>query len=81
MYYAYQEKMDYLLFWDDDEYPVACVKKNDEEIEWKMQDNVIKHIEYMEKEIQNLEESHKISDNNFEEKHISCYRREQDNNV
>ena len=33
------------------------------------------------KEIQNLEESHKISDNNFEEKHISCYRREQDNNV
>ena len=45
MYYAYQEKMDYLLFWDDDEYPVACVKKNDEEIEWKMQDNVIKHIE------------------------------------
>lgn len=50
MYYAYQEKMDYLLFWDDDEYPVACVKKSDEEIEWKMQDNVIKHIEYMEKE-------------------------------
>ena len=40
-----------------------------------------KFIEYMEKEIQNLEESHKISDNNFEEKHISCYRMEQDNNV
>lgn len=40
-----------------------------------------KFIEYLEKEIQNLEESHKISDNNFEEKHISCYRREQDNNV
>lgn len=35
-----------------------------------------KFIEYLEKEIQNLEESHKISDNNFEEKHISCYRRE-----
>lgn len=40
-----------------------------------------KFIEYLEKEIQNLEEIHKISDNNFEEKNILCYRREQDNNV
>lgn len=40
-----------------------------------------KFIEYLEKEIQKLEESHKISNNNFEEKHISWYRREQDNNV
>ncbi len=29
MYFAYHDKMDYLLFWDDDEYPVACVKKED----------------------------------------------------
>lgn len=50
MYYAYQEKMDYLLFWDDDEYPVACVKDEEEHIKWKMQDNLLKHIEYMEKE-------------------------------
>lgn len=50
MYFAYHDKMDYLLFWDDDEYPVACVKKEDGTIEWKMQDNVLKHIEYMEKE-------------------------------
>lgn len=40
-----------------------------------------KFIEYLAKEIQKLEESHKISNNNFEEKHISWYRREQDNNV
>ncbi len=50
MYYAYQDQMDYLLFWDDDEYPVACVKNEDGSITWKMQENVAKHIEYMEKE-------------------------------
>ena len=26
LYYALKNKMDYLLFWDDDEYPVACIK-------------------------------------------------------
>ena len=26
MYYAIKSKMDYLLFWDDDEYPVAAIK-------------------------------------------------------
>ena len=26
MYYALKSKVDYLLFWDDDEYPVACIK-------------------------------------------------------
>lgn len=46
---AYYDKMDYLLFWDDDEYPVACIKNEDGSITWKMQDNVVKHIETMEK--------------------------------
>ena len=46
---AYSDKMDYLLFWDDDEYPVACIKKEDGSITWEMQDNVLKHIETMEK--------------------------------
>lgn len=50
MYYALKEKMDYLLFWDDDEYPVACVKGENGKIEWKRQNNVIDHIKYMEKE-------------------------------
>lgn len=26
LYYAAKSKYDYLLFWDDDEYPVACIK-------------------------------------------------------
>ena len=48
LYFALKNKMDYLLFWDDDEYPVACIKEDDKII-WKKQDNVIKHIEDMEK--------------------------------
>lgn len=27
MYFALKRKIDYLLFWDDDEYPIAVVKK------------------------------------------------------
>jgi len=48
MYYALLRKMDYLLFWDDDEYPVACIKNNEtKEITWKKQDNISKHFEYI----------------------------------
>ncbi len=50
MYYALKENIDYLLFWDDDEYPVACIKGENGKIEWKMQNNVIDHIKYIEKE-------------------------------
>ena len=49
MYYAIKYKMDYLLFWDDDEYPVAIAKKNGKNI-WLEQDNILKHLEFMEKE-------------------------------
>lgn len=49
MYYAIKNKMDYLLFWDDDEYPVAVTKEK-EKIKWIKQDNILKHLEYMEKE-------------------------------
>lgn len=49
MYYAKKYKMDYLLFWDDDEYPVACLKdKETNEITWKVQDNVAMHLQYIE---------------------------------
>ena len=48
MYSAYCDNMDYLLFWDDDEYPVACLKNEDGSIKWEMQNNVVKHIEAME---------------------------------
>ncbi|MGN1298845.1 MAG: hypothetical protein ACI4UE_02535 [Candidatus Scatovivens sp.] len=48
MYYAIKRKIDYLLFWDDDEYPIANIKLEDGSLEWKKQDNVLKHLEYIE---------------------------------
>lgn len=48
MYYALIREMNYLLFWDDDEYPVACMQDDKtKEIVWKKQDNVSKHYEYI----------------------------------
>lgn len=48
MYYALLRGMDYLLFWDDDEYPVACIKQEGKkEITWKKQDNLAKQYEYI----------------------------------
>lgn len=48
MYYALLKGMDYLLFWDDDEYPVACIKdENTKEVTWKEQDNVLMHYKYI----------------------------------
>ena len=49
MYYAIKNKMDYLLFWDDDEYPVAVLKDNGRNV-WLKQDNILKHMEFMKKE-------------------------------
>lgn len=43
MYFACMNNMDYLLFWDDDEYPVACVKDKDE-IDWIRQENINVHL-------------------------------------
>ena len=49
MYYAKKHKMDYLLFWDDDEYPVACIKdRKTNELTWKEQDNIARHLKYIE---------------------------------
>lgn len=47
MYFAKKEGIDYLLFWDDDEYPVACTKENGI-INWKEQDNILMHLKYIE---------------------------------
>lgn len=45
LYYACMNNMDYLLFWDDDEYPVACIKDDDSsEVEWKRQENINAHL-------------------------------------
>ena len=36
LYTALRKKMDYLLFWDDDEYPLANIKdEGDNEINWQ----------------------------------------------
>ena len=48
MYYALKKKMDYLLFWDDDEYPVACLKEENGDVTWREQDNILKHLEIIE---------------------------------
>lgn len=50
MYWALKEKMDYLLFWDDDEYPYACMEDENGKVIWKKQNNVVDHIKYIEKE-------------------------------
>lgn len=49
MYCAMKANMDYLLFWDDDEYPVACIKdEKNKEVQWKEQDNIAMHLKYIE---------------------------------
>lgn len=49
MYYAIKSKMDYLLFWDDDEYPVAVFEEENKKI-WQKQDNILKHLNFMDEE-------------------------------
>lgn len=49
MYYAIKHKMDYLLFWDDDEYPEAVLKENGKNT-WIKQDNILQHLEFMDEE-------------------------------
>mgnify|MGYP006898690542 CR=1 FL=1 len=44
MYYAIKHNMDYLLFWDDDEYPLANIKEEgDAEINWQKQPTIKQH--------------------------------------
>lgn len=44
LFYALKRKMDYLMFWDDDEYPCADIRKNNEII-WIKQETLKKHLE------------------------------------
>ncbi len=46
MYYALKWKIDYLLFWDDDEYPIATIKEEDKLL-WIPQNNLLKHLEHI----------------------------------
>ncbi|MBR2744797.1 MAG: hypothetical protein IKE01_05865 [Clostridia bacterium] len=47
MYFALKRKIDYLLFWDDDEYPVSCIEKN-EELHWQQENNILTHLNNIE---------------------------------
>lgn len=47
MYYAIKNQMDYLLFWDDDEYPVAVIQDKNKKKSWLKQDNILKHLNFM----------------------------------
>ncbi|MBR3002454.1 MAG: hypothetical protein IKF38_02680 [Clostridia bacterium] len=49
MYYAIKNNMDYLLFWDDDEYPVAVMEEKGKKT-WLKQDNILQHLNYMDEE-------------------------------
>ncbi len=44
MYFALKRKIDYLLFWDDDEYPYANIKGENGEIIWEKQNNILEHL-------------------------------------
>lgn len=48
MYYALKENIDYLLFWDDDEYPVAVLKDEDKNLKWEKQNNIFEHLKHIE---------------------------------
>lgn len=48
MYYSVKNKIDYLLFWDDDEYPVAVLKNEDKTLNWQKQSNILEHLNYIE---------------------------------
>lgn len=48
MYFALKDKIDYLLFWDDDEYPYAVEKDENNNLIWKKQDNILQHLKYIE---------------------------------
>jgi hypothetical protein len=47
MYFALKNKMDYLLFIDDDEYPVAPLKSGTEELIWKGQNVLGTHLKHI----------------------------------
>lgn len=48
LYQALSDGIDYLLFWDDDEYPLACIQNKDEKLTWLDQDNILMHLKYIE---------------------------------
>ena len=48
LYHALKKKIDYLMFWDDDEYPLAASKKGNE-LTWQEQPTIREHLKNIEK--------------------------------
>lgn len=48
LYFALKRKVDYLYFWDDDEYPVANIKGENNTIIWKEQKDLLVHFKSIE---------------------------------
>ncbi|SHH33614.1 hypothetical protein SAMN02745245_01119 [Anaerosphaera aminiphila DSM 21120] len=46
LYFAKKENMDYLIFFDDDEYPLACLKEG-EHLLWAGQDPISTHVKHL----------------------------------
>lgn len=47
LYEAVEQNIDYLLFWDDDEYPLAAIKDG-KHVKWLKQANILQHIKHIE---------------------------------
>lgn len=47
LYCAMQHNMDYIMFWDDDEYPIANIMQENQ-LKWIEQKNVLEHIKNIE---------------------------------
>lgn len=43
LYHALRKKIDYLFFWDDDEYPLVAIKKG-KELTWQKQPTIKEHL-------------------------------------
>lgn len=48
LYHALRKQIDYLMFWDDDEYPLAAMK-NGNELRWQKQPTIREHLKNIEK--------------------------------
>jgi len=49
IYFAVKQKMDYLIFLDDDEYPVAPIRTEGNNVTWRGQNVVASHLKYIPK--------------------------------
>lgn len=49
LYFALKRHMDYLFFWDDDEYPLAIYRDSNDKISWRKQNNILEQLRVLER--------------------------------